>query len=31
MLVGQGELAFGLWFGMAPQQDVMRRALEWES
>ena len=31
MLAGQGELAFGLWFGMAPQQDVMRRALEWES
>ena len=31
MLAGQGELAFGLWFGMAPQQDVMRRALQWES
>jgi shikimate dehydrogenase len=31
MLAGQGEIAFGLWFGMAPQQDVMRRALERES
>ena len=28
MLVGQGELAFELWFGTTPQREVMRRALE---
>lgn len=31
MLAGQGEIAFGLWFGRAPQRDVMRQALARES
>lgn len=28
MLIGQGEAAFQLWFGVAPKRDVMRLALE---
>jgi len=28
MLAGQGEVAFELWFGMAPKTDVMRQSLE---
>jgi shikimate dehydrogenase len=31
MLAGQGEIAFELWFGTAPQQEIMRRALADES
>jgi shikimate dehydrogenase len=27
MLAGQGEIAFELWFGKAPQQELMRRVL----
>ena len=27
MLAGQGEYAFELWFGVKPEQDVMRNAL----
>jgi len=28
MLAGQGEIAFELWFGIAPKADIMRLALE---
>jgi len=31
MLAGQGEIAFELWFDMAPQTHIMRRALELKS
>ena len=31
MLAGQGEIAFRLWFDMAPQTHVMRRALDLKS
>jgi len=31
MLAGQGEIAFQLWFNMAPQSYVMRRALDLKS
>jgi shikimate dehydrogenase len=31
MLAGQGEIAFQLWFDMAPQKHIMRRALDLKS
>jgi len=31
MLAGQGEIAFQLWFDMAPQTHIMRRALDLKS